>query len=334
MSNDPTIASPSALRALCEALIARGAAAWAAQLPRQIADALDAARHGDEPRWQKILDAMPCVMPSQRICHGDCVTIGCAEDLAASSRPALHDSLMALQPWRKGPFELFGIHIDSEWRSDWKWRRLAPHIAPLAGRWVLDVGCGNGYYAWRMYGAGAERVIGIDPTLLYVVQFETIRRLYGAPVPIDVLPLALEDLPPDVALFDSVFSMGVLYHRRSPIDHLLALKQCLRAGGELILETLVVEGDEQRVLLPEGRYAQMRNVWFIPSPLALVCWLQRVGFRDIRVVDVTPTTIAEQRRTAWMRFQSLADFLSPDDPTRTVENLPAPVRAIVIAKAP
>ncbi|MCF3996362.1 tRNA 5-methoxyuridine(34)/uridine 5-oxyacetic acid(34) synthase CmoB, partial [Pseudomonas aeruginosa] len=148
------------------------------------------------------------------------------------------------------------------------------------------------------------------------------------------LPLALEDLPEKLEGFDTVFSMGVLYHRRSPIDHLLALKDCLKRGGELVLETLVVEGDASTVLVPEDRYAQMRNVWFLPSVAALELWLRRAGFADARCVDVSLTSVEEQRSTEWMRFQSLPEFLDPQDRSRTVEGLPAPMRATLVARKP
>ncbi len=141
-----------------------------------------------------------------------------------------------------------------------------------------------------------------------------------------------EDLPPDLACFDTVFSMGVLYHRKSPFEHLFELRGALRPGGELVLETLVVEGDEKTVLTPEGRYAKMRNVWFIPSVPLLEIWLQRCGFSDIRCVDVNRTSVDEQRATEWMIEESLAAFLDPDDPLRTMEGHPAPLRAIMVAK--
>jgi tRNA (mo5U34)-methyltransferase len=146
-----------------------------------------------------------------------------------------------------------------------------------------------------------------------------------------ILPLGIEAVPPELGCFDTVFSMGVLYHRRSPIDHLLELKGCLRPGGELVLETLVVEGEADKVFMPEKRYAQMRNVWFLPSCAALMLWMQRCGFKNIRLVNVTKTSLAEQRSTAWMRFNSLQDFLDPLDESLTCEGLPAPARAIIIA---
>jgi tRNA (mo5U34)-methyltransferase len=262
----------------------------------------------------------------------DKVTIGSACDLDEAQKALFKQQLLQLHPWRKGPYDLFGIHIDTEWRSDWKWQRLAHAISPLKNRMVLDVGCGNGYHCWRMAGAGAKLVIGIDPTLLSVMQFHAIKKCYGD-APVYVLPLGIEDVPKKLNTFDTVFSMGVLYHRRSPLDHLLELKDCLVQGGELVLETLVIDGERGQVFVPEGRYAQMRNVWFIPSCAELMHWLKRCGFRDIRLVDVSVTTTEEQRATEWMHFHSLADFLDPHDSRLTCEGHPAPKRAIVIAHA-
>jgi tRNA (mo5U34)-methyltransferase len=148
-----------------------------------------------------------------------------------------------------------------------------------------------------------------------------------------VLPLGIEQLP-ELAAFDTVFSMGVLYHRRSPLDHLYQLKNQLVSEGELVLETLVVPGDRHQVLVPGDRYAQMRNVYFIPSAEALKCWLEKCGFVDVSIADICPTSTEEQRRTDWMTSESLAEFLDPQDPTKTIEGYPAPIRAVLIAKKP
>jgi len=284
--------------------------------------------HGDLKRWQAALAALPA-LTAEQIELSRSVQVICREQ--SNRQAALKAALQGLMPWRKGPFNLFGVAVDAEWRSDWKWARLIPHV-DFRGCRVLDVGCGNGYFLWRMLGAGADCVLGIDPGWLYLCQFLALKR-YLPHLPAWQLPLALEDLPLPVA-FDKVLSMGVLYHRRSPIDHLLALKDCLKNGGELLLETLVIEGDEQQILLPEDRYAQMRNVWFLPSVAALKHWLTRLGFIHIRCLHCAPTSTAEQRRTEWMQFASLADFLNPDDPNRTIEGYPAPKRALLVAQKP
>jgi tRNA (mo5U34)-methyltransferase len=244
---------------------------------------------------------------------------------------ALKERLLRLSPWRKGPYHLHGVQIDTEWRSDWKWERILPHIRPLGDRCVLDIGCGNGYHVWRMAGEGARLVLGIDPNWLFMHQFAAVRHFVGDKWPAWLLPLGVDQLPSDQLAFDTVFSMGVFYHRRSPIDHLLQLRSFLKPGGELVLETLVIEGKEGEVLLPAERYAQMRNVWFLPSPPTLVRWMERAGFRDVHVADLNRTGVDEQHSTEWMQFDSLPDFLDPSDPSRTVEGYPSPLRAVLIA---
>ena len=314
-------------------LEATGNTQWRTQLPQQITDAFCFKRHGTSAKWQSAIETLDFPMPSQCFFNQSQVQIGTMEDLSVEQRQVLKTQLMSFHPWRKGPFSLFGLYVDSEWRSDWKWQRLENEISPLKNRLVLDVGCGNGYHCWRMLGAGARAIIGIDPTLINVMQFHFIKKLSGS-VPIYVLPVTLEMLPAETHLFDTVFSMGVLYHRRSPLDHLFALKDTLRSGGELILETLIIEGQLGETLVPEGRYAKMRNVWFLPSCKTLISWMKRCGFQNIRLIDVTQTSTEEQRSTDWMRFFSLENFLDPTNKNLTCEGLPAPKRVILLANTP
>lgn len=307
---------------------------WAEQLTQRLAGVAHERLHGRFSEWRALLDRLPVLAPGRIHLDQPMVGVGDLEPLDEVARKRLEASLQLLHPWRKGPFHLHGVDIDSEWRSDWKWQRLASAVGSLQGKRVLDVGCGNGYHCWRMAGAGAELVIGIDPTQLFLAQFLAVKHFLGEQWPVYLLPLGIEDLPPDPEAFDCVFSMGVLYHRRSPIDHLLELKSCLRAGGELLLETLVIAGGAGNLLLPEGRYAKMRNVWFIPTVATLLAWLRKCGFVEEKVLDVTPTTVQEQRPTEWMSFNSLPDFLDKEDARQTVEGYPAPVRAVVVAKRP
>lgn len=308
-------------------------AKWLEYLPAEVAAQFNTHKHGHLMDWYRVLHDLPHCTPSSIDLQTGSVRAGEPPDCDPATQQIIYDLLQKLHPWRKGPFLLQGVYVDTEWRSDWKWERLQNHISPLKDRFVLDVGCGNGYHCWRMVGAGAQFVLGIDPTLISVFQFHAARHFLGHQWPLTVLPIGIEAVPPRLQVFDTVFSMGVLYHRRSPIDHLLDLRGCLRHGGELVLETLVIEGEQGQVLVPQDRYAQMRNVWFIPSCPSLELWLQRCGFHEIRVVNVCDTTVEEQRRTEWMRFHSLSDALNAEDHSQTIEGLPAPKRAIICATA-
>ncbi len=318
---------------LCKLMETHGLERWASQLPMQMERILAERPHGDLDRWIEAINQLPRVVQSQTLLNSSRVSAIGKRVLTADESSTIKSLLRELHPWRKGPYDIHGIHIDTEWRSDWKWDRISPHISHLNGRTVLDIGCGNGYHCWRIAGEGAELVIGVDPTQLFLAQFLAIQHFIGTEWPVHLLPMGIEDIPADLRTFDTVFSMGVLYHRRSPIDHLYELKSTLRPGGELVLETLVIEGDKGEVLVPEGRYAKMRNVWFIPTAATLAGWLERCGYKDVRIVDATVTSTDEQRATEWMHFESLTDYLDPTDPSRTVEGHPAPLRATLVATA-
>lgn len=306
-------------------------AKWLDVLPAQISDWQRENLHGHFRDWYKSLEYLPLLEP-QRLDLLNSVSAD-RDDISVRHRQGIEKLLRNLMPWRKGPYSLYGTEINTEWRSDWKWERVLPHISSLAGRTVLDVGCGSGYHMWRMIGAGAHLVVGIDPMQLFLCQFEAVRKLLNDDRRAHLLPLGIEQLPA-LQAFDTVFSMGVLYHRRSPLDHLLQLKNQLVSGGELVLETLVIEGDVNQVLVPGERYAQMRNVYFIPSAEALKSWLEKCGFVNVRIVDFALTSTEEQRRTSWMTSESLAEFLDPDDSSKTVEGYPAPLRAVLVATKP
>ena len=303
---------------------------WTDIIPAQVQSAIE---HGNYEKWKNVYNSIPFINPSKINLNSGAIEIGSQNDLDFETKTSLTNQLKEFHPWRKGPFNIFDIYIDTEWRSDWKWNRLKNSIRSIENKNVLDIGCGNGYHCWRMKGMRARNVIGIDPFLLSVVQFSTIKK-FMQDESVWLLPVGIEGLPENLNFFDTVFSMGILYHRRSPLDHLLELKSMLRSGGELVLETLVIDGKLNEVLVPEDRYAKMRNVWFIPSTLSLELWLKKTGFKNINLVDVTKTTIDEQRKTEWMQFESLEDFLNPQNHNETIEGYPAPQRAVFIAEAP
>ena len=290
-----------------------GIADWRPRIEALLHLRLSRTGHGDFAKWEETLTKL--------------------SQVSSDDSDQVRKLLLQLAPWRKGPFDVAGVHIDSEWRSDLKWQRLADAVTPLAGRTVLDVGCGNGYYARRVCDAGARLVIGVDPTLLYVIQHLAIDR-FEQYDNLFVLPLRSDELPQGTRVFDTCFSMGVLYHQRSPLLHLQELRSFLRSGGELILETIYIPGEESYACTPADRYARMRNVWLLPTIAELLTWLRRSGFKNIEIVDQSITTTDEQRSTEWMNFDSLDKALDPDNPERTVEGWPAPRRVVVVANAP
>ena len=275
--------------------------------------------HGDLKRWLKAIELLPDIVPKQ-ISMGNTVTIGDGSEIDHSD--VFERCIHALAPWRKGPFQLFGHPINSEWRSDLKWERVRSHV-DLEGRSVLDVGSGNGYYGWRMLEAGAGSVTGIDPTLLFVLQQAIFAQYIGNQHAI--LPVRLENFSAN-SNYDVVFSMGVLYHQRSPQAHLDAVCKLLAPDGTLVLETLIYPTS----LIPSERYARMENVR-IPSIADLYRNLEELGFNDVETKNVSLTRTLEQRSTDDMPFQSLPEALCPRNALKTVEGYRAPVRATFVA---
>ncbi len=284
----------------------------------------------DWQKWYNLIASLPVTKPAVIDLNSGTIKIGRSTDLNTAGKNKLELSLKGLMPWRKGPFDFFGVKIDTEWRSDWKWNRLKDHIKPLNGKTVLDIGSGNGYFALRMYGAGAKAVTGLDSYLLYTAQFLAIRK-YLEPIPVWIIPLRFEHFPKNTEIFETAFSMGVLYHQKEPLKHLAEIYRLLKPGGELVLETIIIDEEFGALLQPVDRYAKMRNVRNIPSVRLLTEWLEASNYKNIRLIDVSVTTVNEQRKTGWMNYESLPDFLDPDDNTKTIEGYPAPKRAIILA---
>jgi len=303
---------------------------WHSAFQTALDQRVDFKRHGDLAGWLDIVNSLPELPVSSQHLNQDTVSFGHENTISAEQKAQLHDGLFALKPWRKGPYQIFDTFIDTEWRSDWKWQRVSPHLNSLKGRKVLDIGCGTGYHCWRMLGDGADYVLGVDPSMRFMAQHMAIQK-YANNSNFDFLPIGIEDLPLDMPLFDTVFSMGVLYHRRNPINHIIELSNLTKPGGEVVLETLIVDEIESGILTPKERYAQMRNVWSITTVDKTIELMREAGLKNVRCADQNVTSLDEQRRTEWMQFHSLKEFLDPDDISKTVEGYPAPKRGLFIA---
>lgn len=281
------------------------------------------AGHGHFARWTQAIDALPLTVHETTIA-------ACPQVRGQVEQSALWALLQDLKPWRKGHFHLFDVDLDSEWRSELKYARVQAMGVSLAGKQILDVGCGNGYYLLRLLGDGARAVLGLDPSFHYFAQYLLLARCFPVlPQQSAFLPLTLDDGA--FTGFDLTLSMGVLYHRRDPVAHLKQLADTLQVGGELLLETLVLDSVDDEVLIPEERYAGMRNVYHVPSTKRLCAWLEAAGLEVEQCGELAPTTTVEQRKTPWIDSFSLEHFLNPQQ-TRTVEDLPPPIRQILRAR--
>ena len=284
-------------------------------------------KNGSVPKWTKALDELNAMSEGHIDLNEPYLSLS---NIGTSSK-IIESNLRKFLPWRKGPFIFNDLILESEWQGDLKWQRLKNNITPLKNRRVLDVGAGNGYFTLRMMLEGAKKVLGIEPFLLFNYQYAVINALFKQDSSSMLLPLRLEEMP-SMPVFESVFSMGVLYHQRDHMLHLSNLKEMMTPDSELILETLIFDVDEGDSLIPDGRYANMRNVHYLPSIGTLKSWLIDSGYRNIRVVDISQTTPNEQRKTKWIGDNpaSLEDFLDPFDSSLTIEGHPAPTRAIII----
>ncbi|MFK2821602.1 tRNA 5-methoxyuridine(34)/uridine 5-oxyacetic acid(34) synthase CmoB [Arcobacter sp. YIC-80] len=261
--------------------------------------------------------------------YGDWFTIGKREDITQEQYDLIEETAKKLIPWRKGPFNLFGLEIDSEWQSNIKYNLIRPHFN-LKDKVVADIGCNNGYYMFRMLEDKPKRLIGFDPSALTLHQFEFINHFVKSEIIYEML--GVEHLEFYNHKFDFIFMLGVLYHRPDPVGTLKSLARGLNSKGEILIDTFMIDGEEELCLTPNKRYSKIPNIYFIPTIPALKNWLSRAGFENIEVIATTITTNEEQRKTKWSFDQSLEDFLDPNDNSKTIEGYPAPKRVYIKAR--
>ncbi|MFP7753580.1 tRNA 5-methoxyuridine(34)/uridine 5-oxyacetic acid(34) synthase CmoB [Thermodesulfobacteriota bacterium B35] len=262
---------------------------------------------------------------------GDVVRIGRREEISEQEHTLVLESMRSFMPWRKGPFSVFGIRIDAEWRSERKWNRIVPELPDLRGRIVADIGCNNGYYMFRMLPHRPALVLGFEPYVQHYYAFHTLNSL-AAQKELALEPLGIEHLDLFPGCFDVIFCLGILYHRPSPVEALRSLQAALKPGGTVIIESQAIPGDAPVALFPGRTYAKVPGTWFVPTASCLDNWLARTGFSDIRCFCRHPMSSREQRRTEWMVFESYEDFIDKHNPERTIEGYPAPWRVFFKAR--
>jgi tRNA (mo5U34)-methyltransferase len=261
-------------------------------------------------------------------CTGDTVIIGKPDELSEGDQDQIKAALRAFMPWRKGPFSVFGIDIDAEWRSERKWQRLLPMLPNLEGKIIADIGCNNGYYMFRMAPYRPKLVLGLEPSMQHYYCFKALNSMARQEaLHIDLLGVEHLSLFPDC--FDVLFLMGIIYHRASPIDVLRDCYQALRPGGTLMLESQAIPGDAPIALFPDKTYAKVPGTYFVPTGHCLRLWMEKAGFDQVELFCQHPMSEEEQRATEWMTFESYRNFIDPQDPTLTMEGYPAPLRVFL-----
>jgi tRNA (mo5U34)-methyltransferase len=267
------------------------------------------------------LEAMPNY--ASKVDYGDFISIDTGCGFGEGSD--VYKLARALMPWRKGPFRIDNFEITSEWNSYIKFDILAPHI-DIEGKTVVDIGCNNGYYSFRMLPFNPKKIIAIDPWPIFYLQFLFANKFIQTDK-IDFQLIGMEDMAANDIKVDVAFCLGVLYHRSDPIAALKEIKACLNEGGELIIDNLVILQEGYHALCPPQSYAKMSNAFFIPSVDTMRGWLERAGFVDIELIGTKKTELSEQRKTDWIEGLSLDSFLDPNNPQKTIEGFDAPVRA-------
>jgi len=238
----------------------------------------------------------------------------------------INETAKLLMPWRKGPFEIGETFIDTEWQSNIKYNLLRPYFN-LKDKRVADIGCNNGYYMFRMLEDKPKSLVGFDPSPVYKTQFDFINHFVKSEIVYELL--GVEHVEFYEEKFDTIFCLGVLYHRSDPVAMLKQLFKGLDKKGEVILDTFYIEGEGEMCLCPKGSYSKIPNIYFVPTIGALKNWCLRAGFSEFKVLETSITEVDEQRKTEWIEGQSLEDFLDPDDSSKTVEGYPAPARVYV-----
>lgn len=247
-----------------------------------------------------------------------------------SMKDLIFDLAISLKPWRKGPFKIDKLFIDSEWQSFIKFDILKPFMSEICGKIVADVGCNNGYYMFKMLEFKPAKIIGFDPSVKYRLQFELINALAKTDIKYELL--GVEYLPNYALKFDVIFCLGVIYHRSDPVTMLKNLKASLKSGGSVFLDTMYIEDEREIALVPKKTYSKIPNIYFIPSIPALKNWCERAGFKEFEVLATKKTDKNEQRKTPWIDSFSLENFLNPYDENLTCEGYEAPKRVYVRLK--
>lgn len=188
--------------------------------------------------------------------------------------------------------------------------------AGLAGKRVLDVGCGGGLLAEAMAGRGA-RVTGIDlaPEALQVARLHALESR----AEVDYRGIAAESLAAaEPGSFDVVTCLEMLEHVPDPAAIVRALARLVRPGGDVVCSTInrnakafalaIVGAEYVFRLLPRGTHRYVRFI----RPSELSRWARNAGLElaDLAGLGYNPAS-RKARISADVSVNYLAHFRRP-----------------------
>jgi SAM-dependent methyltransferase len=111
-----------------------------------------------------------------------------------------------------------------------EWPALRALLPPLAGRDVVDLGCGYGWFSRFAAEAGARRVLGLDVSARMLAR----AREINAHPAVEYVPADLRDVALPAAMFDLAYS-SLAFHYVADLGGLLRrIAGALRPGGTLV----------------------------------------------------------------------------------------------------
>ena len=235
----------------------------------------------------------------------------------------------SLMPWRKGPYNILGNFIDSEWNSSLKWKRIKPYLSSIKNQNICDLGCNNGYFMFKMLKENPNLILGLDPTIRYYLQFIFLSKNLDYKNLFFEL-MGFKELHFFKGIFDLVLCLGILYHHQDPIYILKEIHQSLKKNGKVIIDCQGIKGEKDIALFPKRTYAAKKGFWFLPTLNCLKNWIKRSGFQDYEVIFCEKLDWnKEQRKSQHSPFNSLKEGLLNEE--ATIEGYSVPVRFYLIA---
>jgi 2-polyprenyl-6-hydroxyphenyl methylase/3-demethylubiquinone-9 3-methyltransferase len=194
--------------------------------------------------------------------------------------------------WWDPDSEFRPLHQINPLRLDW-----IDRIAPVAGKRIVDIGCGGGILAEAMARRGAD-VLGIDLAgkPLKVAQLHALESGVGN---LDYREVAAEDLAAErPGAFDVATCMEMLEHVPNPSSVVAAAAALVKPGGWVFFSTLnrnlkafllaIVGAEHVLRLLPKGTHEYAKFIR--PSELARWCRDTGLELSQARGLEYNPIT--------------------------------------------